>query len=114
MQIPDLQIEPLRQAGVVAVHARDELAAGDGEKLVEVLGEALVGFVSEQADARVGVLLEALPGVVGGGIVHYEKLEIAERLIEDALHGLVHERAAVVHRHQDADEGGAHGNSFSF
>ena len=104
-----------RQPEVVGIEKCDERRCGGRDASITGARRARLGLVQEP-HLRAQVLLNAVAGGVGGGVVHHDHVEIEVRgrlaLQKDALDGLPDERRGVVGRYDDAD-GGVHGAAFT-
>jgi hypothetical protein len=103
----DLSGEAVGLRDVVAIHAGQELAAGEAKGFVERSGEPAI-FADRQPHACVArrVVPEDRGRRVLRAVVDHDQLEVAERLAEDAVDGLGEVPLAVVDGHEDGDGGG--------
>ena len=90
------------QGDVVVIHDGEILALRHIEQTVARTGDAEIFFIHGIDDARIGKGLHHLFHTrIGGGVVQDEKLEIRERLGQDAVHGFAQMLGArVVHGHE--------------
>lgn len=91
---------------VIAVHEVHELATGAVEGNVARGGSTLVlGVDDVDADVALGHAVGHLAGAVSGAIVDDDELEVAHRLVLEALDGAPNEAIHVVGRYDDRDLG---------
>ena len=87
---------------VVRVHEHDVRAARAVERVVAGRrGAAVLAVVHRHADVAVCDGVQNLPGAVRRAIVHHQELEVAKRLVLQALDGTPHISVHVVRRHDD-------------
>ena len=91
---------------VVTVDEVHKLAGGTVEREVAGRRSALVGRMDDvDADVALGKPVGHLTGAVGGSVVDDEQLEVAQRLVLEALDGTTDEAVHVVGRDDDRDLG---------
>jgi hypothetical protein len=102
---PREPLEGIERQPVVAVHEREELAAGRLHARVARVPEAAVGLPHEpQARVALGMALGDRRAAVGRPVVDDDDLEVAERLPRQRPQAVVEIGLDVVDRHDDADE----------
>jgi GT2 family glycosyltransferase len=105
----ELSLEPQRQRDVVGIHARDVRAARFVQRPVERSRKPELLVIAQNAQPRIGQLVEDTRRSVRRSIVDDKQLEVAERLAEDALDRRRDKAVVVVDGEQDGKLG--HGAS---
>ena len=105
----DLKREAFGQRYVVRIHPRDELSARHRQQLVACRDQTPIHPADDpHAGLRRGERVEDARRTVGRAIVDDDDLEIAVRLLRDALQRIVKKRARVEDRHEHADARDVH------
>ena len=98
----------LRQAirihHIVAIHARNVLAARQLDGLIQTAGQPPPLPIAEQPDAWIAERLYDLGRSIGRAIVHHHEFPVSVGLIQDRNHRDANCPPAVQNRHGDRDQ----------